>query len=108
MSQSKKVVWTQTVLRDLDRIIAFIYNDRPLVAKRLLKEIKTASQTLHKNSSRGRLVPELVHIPGLKFRELIINPWRLIYQINSRVEILAFLDSRRDLDEILFERLLEE
>lgn len=107
MSKSRKVVWTQTALRDLDRIIAFIYNDRPLVAKRLLKEIKTASQTLHKNSSRGRLVPELAHIPGLKFRELIMNPWRLIYQINSRVEILAFLDSRRDLDEILFERLLE-
>ncbi len=104
----RKVIWTKTALYDLENIISYIYQSRPVTAKKWLGKIRKKALSLTHSASRGRVVPELEHIPDLSFRELIIKPWRLIYRVATHVEVLAVLDSRRDLDEILFERLLRK
>ena len=42
-----------------------------------------------------------------QYRELITTPYRLIYRVRSRdVLVLAVLDARRNLEDVLLDRLL--
>jgi len=42
------------------------------------------------------------------YREVIETPWRIIYKIDEdAVHILAVIDSRRNVQEVLIERLLD-
>jgi addiction module RelE/StbE family toxin len=106
MLKNRKVVWAKTAIRDLDKIIGFIHQTRPATAKKVLLAIKRKAKTLKIHAKKGRLLPELSHIPEISFREIVIAPWRLVYRIKDNIEVLALLDSRRDLDEIIFERLM--
>jgi len=55
---------------------------------------------------RGRLVPELLHTGISQYRELISAPWRIVYRVErQQVLIMAVLDSRRDLQAVLLNRL---
>jgi len=41
------------------------------------------------------------------YRELIIPPWRVIYRFSGdTVYVLSVLDSRRNLEDVLLERLI--
>jgi plasmid stabilization system protein ParE len=43
------------------------------------------------------------------YRELVEAPWRLIYRAEAeRVIVIALLDGRRDLADVLLERLLRD
>ena len=54
----------------------------------------------------GRVVPELRDRGYEGYREVIAAPYRIVYQVTRReVWILAIVDSRRDLDELLHERV---
>lgn len=54
----------------------------------------------------GRVVPELRKIGVLNYLEILHKPWRLVYKIQGHeVWIMAVLDGRRDLSDLLFERL---
>jgi hypothetical protein len=58
-------------------------------------------------AQRGRIVPELRAVGVLHYRELMERPWRIVYRIGaSHVLVLAVLDSRRDLQSLLLERLI--
>lgn len=107
MSRNFKVLWSLAAQRDLEDIVDFIARDKPKTAFRLFQSIRAKAEKLRSNSERGRRPPELAHLRGLPFRELVLPPWRLIYRIKDKaVEVLAFFDGRRDLEEVLYERLL--
>ena len=109
MIKKYSVFWTATALEDLELIITFMAQETPSRAENWLKKIQAKAQSLSKNPKRGRLPPELIHIPQLPFKEIVISPWRLIYQIKEQsIQILAFLDSRRNLEDILFDRLMRQ
>lgn len=102
-----RVQWTASARQDLTEIIQFIAVDNPIEAYRQLEKIEDKAKQLNQNPKRGRTVPELMAIGMPDYRELIIRPWRLIYRIENRnVFVLALLDSRRNLEDILLERLL--
>ncbi len=106
MALPYKVRWSGAAQKDLESILDYIALENPNTALRLFHSIRVKASRLRTFPERGRLLPELAHIRGLPFRELVIVPWRLIYRVEKkRVEVLAFLDSRRDLEEILYERL---
>ena len=59
--------------------------------------------------NRGRLVPELKDQGILQYRELIHPPWRIIYRISeNKVYVLSVLDARRNIEDILLKRLLNQ
>ncbi len=106
MARSYRVIWTPVAQKDLESVITFISQESLQAASKTFHTIRTKASLLYRYPHRGRSLPEFKHIQGLSFREIVITPWRLIYRIKqNRVEILAFLDSRRDLAELLFERL---
>lgn len=102
------VFWTNTAIRDLEDIIGFIAADSPQNARLTLSRLKERAETLESNPARGRVVPELAIFSFSAWRELVVGRYRLIYRIETdKVYVLAVLDARRDLEDLLFKRLVK-
>ncbi len=104
-----EVLWARTAEEDLQGIIAYIAADSVDEALRVLERIRTAAVALGSLPERGRLVPELKEQGVGLYREIVIAPWRLLYRIIDRkVNVLGVFDSRRNLEDLLLERLLRQ
>lgn len=106
MSRKYNVIWSETAHADLIRIIEYIARGSPANAKKIVKNIKEKAANLYLSPQRGRIVPEL-HDQGIShYRELIINPWRLMYRMtDTTVYVLSVLDARQNVEDILLNRL---
>lgn len=108
MSKKFEVVWASVAEKDLADIVKYVANDNPKDALKLLKKIKNSAGNLYRLPERGRIVPELKKQGIFHYRELIVSPWRLLYRIErSKVYVLAVLDSRRNIEDVLLKRLLD-
>lgn len=105
-----KVEWTKRALDDLDVIIGFIaLNDNLSSAKKIYKKIKNAARDLEILPFRGRIVPELAYHNISVYREIIVTPWRILYRVEKQiVYVMSVLDGRRNIEDILLTRILEE
>lgn len=109
MAKTYQIFWAETAEEDLKSIIEYIYADNPPAAGDNLKKIKTKALDLYSFPQKGRVVPELKDHGILQYRELIVPPWRVIYRISElRVYVLSVIDSRRNVEDILFERLVRK
>ena len=103
-----KAIWTKNAEFDLESIIEYVKTDSIKVAKDIFFEIKNRSNDLSIFPTSGRIVPELQQIGVLKYRELIYKRWRIIYKIeNEKIFIVVVVDSSRNIEDILFQRLLK-
>jgi len=103
---NKKVYWTNTARVDLETIVSHIAVDSVANALIILEKLEKKAKSLNAQSDRGRVVPELQSVGIVHYRELIVKPWRIIYRVeSSQVLIMAVLDSRRELDDLLLQRL---
>ena len=104
-----KVIWTKNAEYDLEEIIEYLKTDSIKVAKDIFFEIKKQCNSLSIFPTSRRIVPELQHIGILPYRELIYKRWRIVYKIESeKIYILIVVDSSRDIEDILFRRLLKD
>ncbi len=102
-----EVLWTKSAQFDLEAIIEYIKTDSIDIAKKIFFEIKQECDNLYCFPERKRVVPELQQIGILKYREIIHKRWRIIYKIdNTKIYILIVVDSSRNLEDILFQRLI--
>ena len=52
-------------------------------------------------------MPELARHGLSTYREVVVAPWRLVYRVaDSQVLILVVVDGRRNVEDVLLERLL--
>lgn len=101
------VRWAEQAVRDLESIIAFVAQDAPSNARELLKRLRERATGLYEMPDRGRTVPELARFGIVGLRELVARPYRIVYRVDpGRMTVLAVLDGRRDLGDVLFDRLL--
>lgn len=110
MTRAFQVSWTRSAEEDLKRVTGYIAaEDRPEAALKLLKAIRHKAADLNHSPDRGRVVPELREQGIMLYRELIVSRWRLIYRIaGESVYVLALIDSRRNVEDILLERLTRQ
>ncbi|TAL69970.1 MAG: type II toxin-antitoxin system RelE/ParE family toxin [Bacteroidetes bacterium] len=100
------------IINDAEEDILEIYNyvansDSHAKALRLLSEIEKKCKSLSDVPERGNYPPELERIGIHDFREIHYKPYRIIYRvIKSSVYIHCILDGRRNLNELLENRLL--
>jgi toxin ParE1/3/4 len=107
VSADYQVRWTNTAEIDLAEIIQYIMQNSPAAANEVFKKIKIKTENLALLPDRGRIVPELFSQGISLYREIIIAPWRVIYRIVEKtVFILAVIDSRRNIEDVLLERLI--
>ena len=103
-----KVIWTKNAEFDLESIIEYIKIDSIYVAKEIFFEIKHETNKLHTLPQRKRIVPEFQQIGITKYREIIYKRWRIVYKIDDeKVYVLIVVDSSRNLEDILFQRLIK-
>jgi len=98
----------KTAKNDLREIIKYISKNNPMNGLSILKRIEERISTLDHFPERGGYVPELLKNNIKDYRQLIESPWRIIYKINNNiVNVLLLIDSRRNAEDILIERLIK-
>ena len=102
-----RVEWAEAAVRDLEEIVGYLAQESRPDAERLLRRVEDRAATLESSPARGRTVPELTRFHMRTWRELVMRPYRLVYRIEAdTVIVLAVFDARRDLEDLLLERLL--
>ncbi len=100
------------VIADVEDDLVEIYkytarNDSPRKAQNLLNKLEEACLSLSQFPDRGRIPPELERVGVREFKEIHMKPYRILYQVMGRsVYIHCVLDSRRDVQDLLENRLL--
>ena len=104
-----RVEWAAVARRDLLSIVDYLVEKSPEAAASTLDNLERKAAALTRLPGRGRTPPELARLQVRQYRELVVPPFRLVYRLTGhRVLVLAVLDSRRNLEDILLTRLLEE
>jgi plasmid stabilization system protein ParE len=76
--------------------VAFVAQESPHGALRILEQALAAASSLATLSERGRIVPER-NQPGL--REVFVFRYRLLYEVHpDLVRVVAFLHGARDFE----------
>jgi plasmid stabilization system protein ParE len=108
MSKTYKLQWTLNAKNDLLNIVEYIKRDSPSNANDVYLKIKKVAHSSNFFPLKGRVVPELQKEGITLYREVIASPWRIIYKVgNDTVYIMAILDSRQNVEEILLQKLLK-
>jgi toxin ParE1/3/4 len=108
VSGSYRVLLVREAERDLAEIVQWIaQNDSPARADNVLGELLDQCDRLESQPARGHVPPELDAIGVKDYREVHFKPYRLIYQILGRQDIVHVIaDGRRSLRNVLERRLL--
>jgi len=89
-----KVHWTDTAEGHLDAIYAYIAQDSPEYARRMVDRLTRRSQQIAEFPYSGRKVPEYDVDP---IREVIEGFFRIIYHIKSdQIDVLAVIHGAMD------------
>ncbi len=103
-----KIIFISDAEEDIFNL--YKYNNRNYSgenALRTVREIKSTIYTLKDYPEMGNIPRELERIKIDEYREVHSPPYRIIYEIiDSNIYIHAILDSRRDLKNLLTERIL--
>lgn len=101
------VRWTEQATEDLESIAVYLARRSPVAARRVVAKLEARASKLARLPARGRVVPELESFGIHEWRELIDAPYRIVYATNGRrVNVMAVLDGRRDLQDELLLRLV--
>jgi len=98
----------KTAKNDLREIVKYVSKNNPMNAINILKRIENRINSLTHFPEKGAYVPELLQNNIKDYRQLIESPWRIIYKIdNDIVNVLLIIDSRRNTQDILMEKLIK-
>jgi addiction module RelE/StbE family toxin len=75
-----KVIWTDEAIADLRQIVAYIAKDNPTAAVKVGEALVRKSLMLAEQARLGRRLRESKRDT---LRELVIRPYRLIYEIDD-------------------------
>lgn len=102
-----RVEWADVARRDLLGIVDYLVERNPEAAAATAARLERRAAALKSTPGRGRVIPELERLQLREYRELVVPPYRLIYRTSGRrVLVLGVLDSRRNLEDLLLDRLV--
>jgi toxin ParE1/3/4 len=92
---------------DIHRYI--VRSGSPLNANHLLDHFEEVIGSLSEMPERGHYPPELERLGIYQYLEIHLKVYRIIYQIiGPDVFVHAVLDGRRDIPELLYQRLIRQ
>ncbi len=107
--KNHKIIWMNSAIIDLNIIADYIVLDSSKIAIKTTQKIKSATANLKKFPNHGKIVSELKKYGVYDFYEIVISPWRIIYKTSKTdIFIFAIIDSRRDFEDILFDRFINK
>ncbi|MDT8446500.1 MAG: type II toxin-antitoxin system RelE/ParE family toxin [bacterium] len=108
MNPSYRVEFTEPAIKDLKDVFRWVgANDSIGKATQLLQKLQATCNSLSTLPARGHVLPELEAVGHQGHLEIHEGPYRILYQIQAKtVYIVAVLDGRRNMEELLGKRLL--
>ncbi|ANE54856.1 type II toxin-antitoxin system RelE/ParE family toxin [Methylomonas sp. DH-1] len=99
---------TEPALADLLAINDyFLLEVSDKVAAKIIDALELAVNSLADLNERGTVPKELLVLGIRQYRQLIVKPYRIIYErLPDQVVVHAILDGRRDIQTLLTQRLL--
>ena len=103
-----KVLIDPLAKQDLKEIFLYVaLNDNLQSANKLLDSLEEICYKLEAYPERGHIPPEIRSTGIKKYLEIHFKPYRIIYEIEGNiVYVHTVLDGRRNIQEILSDRLL--
>ncbi|WP_005031330.1 type II toxin-antitoxin system RelE/ParE family toxin [Holophaga foetida] len=94
---------------DLAEIVAFLAGrEGPDMAGQMLERMLAIAESLSQTPEQGSHPRELLSLGIRDFRQVICQPYRLIYRITGKqVFLLLVADGRRDFQSLLERRILK-
>jgi plasmid stabilization system protein ParE len=92
---------------DLQELIMYFYDINIEYAKNIYNKLKEKINDLKIFPKKGKIVPELEKQGIIKYRQVIVDYYRIIYSVtDNKINILMIVDSRRNLEELLMKKLI--
>jgi toxin ParE1/3/4 len=108
VSRRFSVVWSDAAARDYEALLTYVAAPSGVLrARQLDDKLFRSISRLDTLPARCRVVPELREQGIDVYRELVIRPYRIMFRIrDTEAVLLAVVDGRRDLQELLLQRAL--
>jgi toxin ParE1/3/4 len=99
---------TDDAKEDLQDLYDYITkHDAPAKADGVLDKLEALVESLAKFPERGAVTKELRDVGIKEYREVYFKPYRVIYRVwGSKVLVYLIVDSRRDMQTLLSQRLI--
>lgn len=105
---SFSVEFSSGARQDLLKIYRYIKtNGSREAARRLSEQLSQACASLSQNPERGHVPAEMEGISEMLCRQIVVNKYRIIYQLIGNVVIIqGIIDGRRNIQETMRQRIL--
>ena len=101
-----QINWSEPALYDLNEIAEYIALDKESAAKKLVKQVFSATDRLKKFPDSGRYPPE---IKSKEYRKIIVSPCRIFYRHEqNEIYILYVMRSERQLRKFIIDERAKE
>ena len=106
MTKKFRVIVPPSVKKDLRDIVEYYYEVNKSYSQKLFNLLVERISELEAFPEKGRVVPELRNHNIETYKELIEDPYRIIYRImKEEVLLVSVIDGRRNVEEILIKKL---
>ena len=83
-----RIIWTESVLQDLDQIADYISLDKPTAASRFVQRVFQGVEQLASHPKSGSIPNEL---NGTPYRQLVIPPVRIFYREQDDMVFIIYI-----------------
>jgi len=106
MNRKFRVIVPPSVKKDLRDIVEYYYEVNKSYSRKIFSTLVERISELQTFPEKGRVVPELRDHNIETYKELIEEPYRIIYRIlKDEVLLVSVIDGRRNVEEILIKKL---
>ena len=102
----EEIIISEFAETDLDEIASYYFSRNLNYVERIISEFEENVLSLQKHPKSGRTVPELERQGITKYRELIQEYYRIVYEISgNKIIIHTIIDGRRNFEETIISKL---
>lgn len=102
----EEVIISEFAEEDLNEIVEYYFSRSPDYVEKIISEFEDNVMSLQEHPKSGRTVPELERQGITKYRELIQEYYRIIYEISgNKVIVHTIIDGRRNFEDIIISKL---
>ena len=102
----EEIIVSEFAEEDLNEIVDYYFSRSPNYVERIISEFEENVESLQNHPKSGRIVPELERQGITKYRELIQEYYRIIYEISgNKIIVHTIIDGRRNFEEIIISKL---
>jgi len=104
-----EIIWSKDAGDELVDIISYIkYNTGNITAKKINDKIMNEVERISENPEGRRIAPLLREFGINHIHQFNISPWIIYYKLeNNKMEIISIIDGRRNLEEILYKKIMD-